>query len=440
MSRRRARRKDEASRPLLLTNIGQLLTLRSAKPGPRRGLELGELGIISDAAVLCAGGKIVSLGKRSDAKRDAYLKQNWQRVTEIDCCGGVVLPGFVDSHTHPVFAGPRLVDFEKRISGASYEEIAAAGGGIRSSVTGVRRATRHALKDHVRSAFSRMLAHGTTAVEAKSGYGLSRESELKSLWAIADAAGSFAGTVVPTLLGAHVVPKEFEDPEEYVKIVCREMIPEAAKKNLARFVDVFLEHGAFRLEETRGIFVAAQRFGLGVRAHVCQLTAAEIAPILVFEPASLDHLDRISESDIQRLSHCDTVATLLPASNYFLGVTAYPPARALIEGGAAVGLATDYNPGTSPTLSMPMVLSVACTHMRMSPAEAIAAATINGAYALGLAGQKGSVEPGKDADLAAFAVKDYREIPYWFGENLCSFTIANGTYCVSAAGDSSSGE
>ena len=438
MSLRRARERDKASRPLLLTNIGQLLTLRSAKAGPRRGLELGELGIITDAAVLCAGGKIVSLGKRSDAKRDAYLRQNWQRVTEIDCGGGVVLPGFVDSHTHPVFAGPRLVDFEKRISGASYEEIAAAGGGIRSSVAGVRRASRNALADQVRSALSRMLAHGTTTIEAKSGYGLSRESELKSLQAVADAAASFAGTVVPTLLGAHVVPKECEDPEEYVEIVCREMIPEAAKKKLARFVDVFLEQGAFRLEETRRIFVAAQRFQLGVRAHVCQLTASEIAPILVFEPASLDHLDRISDSDIQRLSQCDTVATLLPGSNYFLGMNAYPPARPLIEGGAAVALATDYNPGTSPTLSMPMVLSVACTHMRMSPAESIAAATINGAYALELADRKGSIEPGKDADLATFAVKDHREIPYWYGENLCSFTVANGAYCSSAHVNSSS--
>jgi imidazolonepropionase len=327
------------------------------------------------------------------------------------------------------------VDFEKRISGASYEELAAAGGGIRSSVDTVRRATRPALTEMVRDALARMLDHGTTTVEAKSGYGLRADAELKSLQAISDAAAGFAGTVVPTLLGAHVVPDEFAGrADDYEEVVCQEMIPEAAKRKLVRYVDVFLERGAFRLEEARRIFATAQRFQLGVRAHVCQLTASEIAPILAFEPASLDHLDHISDSDIRRLSQCNTIATLLPGASYFLGLTGYAPARRLIDGGAAVALATDYNPGSSPTLSMPMVLSLACTHMKMTPAETIAAGTFNGAHSLGLAERKGSIEPGKDADLACFHVKDYREIPYWFGENRCRFTVANGFH--TASGDS----
>jgi len=413
--------------PLLLANIGQLLTLRSAQPGPRRGPELEELSIIENAAVLCLGGKIVSLGKTKDALRDHWIKKNRGKITEIDCTGKVVLPGFVDSHTHPAFISPRLVDFEKRIAGATYEEIAQAGGGIRSSVDAVRAASKKELSARVLAALVEMSSHGTTTVEAKSGYGLSLESEIKSLEAIREAAAGWVGTVVPTLLGAHVVPKEFKkNPQKYVELVCKQMIPRAARRKLAKFVDVFCDKGAFSAEDTERIFEAAAAHGLAVRAHVCQLSETVLWPLLRFHPASFDHMDHINEDDIGQLAKRDIMATLVPGANYFLGLEKYPPARRLIDAGVPIALATDYNPGSSPTPSMPFVLSLACTHMKMSPAEAIAAATINGAWSLGLQDSKGSIEPGKDADLALFDVKDYREIPYWFGTHRCVATISNG--------------
>lgn len=410
---------------LLLTNISQLLTVRGAH-APRRGHDLRYLGIVEDAAVLCVGGKIVSVGTRKEAAKDAWLKSN-NNVTEIDCRGGVVLPGFVDSHTHPAFMQPRLVDFEKRIEGASYEQIAAAGGGIRSSLDGVRAAKKSELSSKVISALNQMASEGTTTVEAKSGYGLSLESEIKSLEAIRDSAKQWPGTVVPTLLGAHVVPPEHKaNPGAYVRIVCEEIIPQVAKKKLAQFVDVFCERGAFTLEQSEKILAAAVANGLATRAHVWQLSPAKLQSLYQFKPASFDHLDYMDDDDIATLAKSETVATLVPGANYFLGLEKYPPARKLIEAGAAVALATDFNPGTSPTVSMPFVLSLACTHMKMTPAESIAAATINGAWSLRIADRKGSVEPGKDADLAIFGVKDYREIPYWFATDTCSGVIIGG--------------
>ena len=412
---------------LLLANIGQLLTQRPTTDGPRRGSSLSELGIVQDGAVLCLGGKIVSVGTTKDALRDPWIKKHRKKITEIDCSGKVVLPGFVDSHTHPVFVGPRLVDFEMRIEGASYEQIAAAGGGIRSSLGAVRGAAKSALSAKVLTALNNMAAHGTTTVEAKSGYGLTVESEMKSLEAIHQAASRWPGTVVPTLLGAHVVPKEFQGcSQKYVELVCNNMIPAAAGGKLAQFVDVFCDKGAFTAAEAEQIFTAAEEHGLSVRAHMGQLSETLLSPFLRFKPASFDHMDHVNEADIAPLAASDTVATLVPGANYFLGLRDYPNARRLIDSGVAVALATDYNPGTSPTLSLPMAMSLACTHMKMSPAEAISAATINGAWALRLADRKGSIEPGKDADLAVFAVDDYREIPYWFGANRCTMTIANG--------------
>lgn len=413
-----------------MTNIGQLLTLRpaSAKPGPRRGADLKELGIIPDGAVLCLGGKIVSVGTTKNALRDPWLKRHRSDIVEIDCSGKVVLPGFVDSHTHPVFMNARLVDFEKRIEGASYPEIAAAGGGIRSSREAVRKAPKSALVQKVLGALQDMAAHGTTTAEAKSGYGLTVESELKSLEAIRVAASRWPGTVVSTLLGAHVVPQEFHNcSQKYVEIVCKEMIRQVARRKLAQFVDVFCDTGAFSAEQTEQIFAAAEANGLPVRAHMGQLSETALEPFLRFHPASFDHLDHISDSDISRLATRDTVATLVPGANYFLGTREYPEARRLIDAGVPVALATDYNPGTSPTVSMPMAMSLACTQMKMSPAESIAAATINGAWALRVADRKGSIESGKDADLAVFEVDDYREIPYWFGMSRCAITIMGGT-------------
>jgi len=420
---------------MLLVNIGQLLTLHSSstKLGPRRGPELTKLGIVEDGAVLCIGGKIVSVGKTKDALRDSWFKKNRKKIIEIDCQGQVVLPGFVDSHAHPAFVAPRLIDFEKRITGATYEEVAEAGGGIRSSTEGVRKATKKLLAENVLRALNEMAGQGTTTAEAKSGYGLTLDSELKSLEAIREAANQWPGTVVATLLGAHVVPKEFlNHPGRYVELVCKEMIPQVAKRKLARFVDVFTERGAFTAKDTEKIFDAARKHGLGVRAHVCQLSKTSLEALLRFDPASFDHLDHVSDDDVLQLARYDTVGTLVPGANYFLGLEKYPPARKLIDAGVAVALATDYNPGSSPTPSMPFAMSLACTHMKMSPAEAIAAATINGAWGLRLQDSKGSIEPGKSADLAVFEAKDYREIPYWFATNRCVFTVLNGTIASAA--------
>jgi len=420
-----------SQRPVLLINIGQLLTEHSQTPGPRRGSQLKELGILEDAAVLCMAGKIVSVGKTKDALRDPWLRKNRKKIVEIDCERQVVLPGFVDSHTHPAFIQPRLVDFEKRISGATYEQIAQAGGGIRSSIEAVRRAGKNELSERVSEALGEMAAQGTTTVEAKSGYGLSLESELKSLQAIQNAAKRWSGTVVPTLLGAHVVPTEYRDrPRDYVDLVCHEMIPQTAKRKLAQFVDVFCENGAFSEADSLAILAAGQQYGLPARAHVSQLSAPApdfLASLLrEVRPVSLDHMDHVRDQEIATLAKHDTMATLVPGANYFLGLDRFPPARKLIDAGVAVALATDYNPGSSPTPSMPFVLSLACTHMKMTPAEAISAATINGAWSLRLQDRKGSVEAGKDADLAVFEVEDYREIAYWFAAERCAFTVLNG--------------
>jgi imidazolonepropionase len=418
--------KTHKSPYLLLANIGQLLTLRG-DAGPRRGAALKDIGVIEDAAVVCAGGKIIAAGPQGPLLRDPWLKKNRRKVTELDCKGGVVLPGLIDCHTHPVFAEPRLLDFEKRIAGAGYEEIAAAGGGIRSSVAGVRKASRGELSKKVLTALNAMLKQGTTVAEAKSGYGLTMEDEVKSLEAIRDAARQWPGTVVSTLLAAHVVPQEYAGkPDEYVRTVCEEMIPLVSRKKLAQYVDVFCERGAFTQEQSEKVLAAARKHDLGTRAHVCQFTPANLAPLLEHEPASLDHMDCVQPEDIGRLARGATVAVLLPGANYFLGYMEFPDARRLIDAGVPVALATDYNPGTSPTPSMPFVISLACTHMKMAPAEAIAAATINAACSLRLQDRKGSLEAGKDADLAVFDVRDYREIAYWFAWDRCDRMVIAG--------------
>lgn len=422
-----ARKKEKQSQPyLMLTNIGQLLTLRGSH-APRRGPELNNVGLITDAAVLCGGGKIIAVGRRRELLRDGWIKKNHRKIQLHDCRGWVVLPGFIDCHTHPVFAAPRLIDFEKRITGASYEEIAAAGGGIRSSVAGVRSATRRELAEKVAAALGAMLRHGTSVVEAKSGYGLDVDSEIKSLQAISDAANRWPGTVQSTLLAAHVVPQEYAGKAgRYVDKICDEIIPLVARKKLAEYVDVFCERGAFTTEQSEKVLASARHHGLDTRAHVCQFTPSRLAGLLAHNPASLDHMDCVADLDLAALAGGNTVAVLLPGANYFLGHKDFPNARRLIDQGVPVALATDYNPGTSPTPSMPFIVSLACTHMRMTPAEAIAAGTINAAYALRLQDQKGSIEPGKDADLAIFDVDDYREIAYWFAWNRCAEMVVNG--------------
>jgi len=409
-----------------LANIGQLVTLRG-DAASRRGAALNEIGLVEDAAVLCGGGKILAAGPQRELLRDPWLRTNRKKVQEFDCKRKVVLPGLVDCHTHPAFVAPRLVDFEKRIAGASYEEIAAAGGGIRSSVATVREASRGELSEKILTALNAMLKQGTSVVEAKSGYGLTTEDEIKSLEAIREAARCWPGEVVATLLAAHVVPAEFVGREEqYVEKVCREMIPLAAKKKLVQYVDVFCERGAFTLAQAERIFAAARAHGLGTRAHVGQFTATPLASLLAHQPASFDHMDCVRDEDAALLAQGETVAVLLPGANYFLGHKEFPDARRFIDAGVPIALATDYNPGSSPTPSMPFVISLACTHMRMTPAEAITAATINAACALRRQTRKGSIAAGKDADLAVFDVADYREIAYWFAWDRCAEMVVAG--------------
>lgn len=383
-----------------------------------------ELGIIEDAAVLCINGKIAAVGKRSDVR-----PQIPKDCVEYSADGSVVIPGLVDSHTHPVFAAPRLIDFEKRIEGATYQEIAAAGGGIRSGVLAVRQASEETLIGVVMQAVLDAWAFGTTTIEMKSGYGLDLNSELKSLRAIRAVTSQRKMTIVPTFLGAHVVPAEYQDrPSDYVDSLCNEMLPAVASQKLACFVDVFCESGAFNVEQTKRVLAAALANGLEARLHVCQFTATEVEQFAAFNLASVDHMECVSDATIHYLSKVPTVATLLPGASYFLGRHDFPSVRKLIEGGVAVALATDYNPGTSPTISMPMVMSIACTQMKMTPAEAIAASTINGAHALRLSHRKGSIEIGKDGDLTPFlGCKDYREIPYWFGHQRPALMITAGS-------------
>jgi imidazolonepropionase len=423
---------------LTLVNIGQLLLPMCGSPA--RGKDSGALEYIEKATLLISKGKIfgfIETGEMYDMPGFSEAAESPDQSV-IDCGGRLVMAGFVDSHTHPVFAEPRLVDFEKRIAGASYEEIAKAGGGIRSSINGVRKASAKQLSENTLTTFNEMLAHGTTSIEAKSGYGLSTEAELKSLEAIATAAKQFKGNVVPTLLGAHVVPPEFAKSRgKYVDEICQKMIPAAAQRKLAQYVDVFVESSAFTLEEAIRIFEAATSHDLKVRAHVCQLSPGKIQPLLRFEPASLDHMDHCNTTDLKALAKTNTIATLVPGANYFLGSKSYPDARALLDAGVAVGLATDFNPGTSPMLNMQMALSLACTQMKMTPEEAIIAATVNAAYSLGYGHSKGRIEPMADADIAIFDCDDYRELPYWFGSNRCWMTIVGGEVVWRKSGEAS---
>jgi len=414
----------------LILNAGQLLTM-AGPDAARRGREMSSVGLVRGGAVLVDDGQILAAGLH-----DIVLKHPTAGAAKIlDAGGRVVLPGFVDSHAHPVFAAPRLTDFEARLKGATYQEIAAAGGGILSTVNGVRGAKQEKLASNLAHWAQRFIECGTTTLEAKSGYGLDLETELKMLRAVAAASAQTPLQFVPTLLGAHAVPPELKDRrEDYLKRVCEEMIPAVARENLARFADVFCEQGFFSLEEAARVRESAARAGLGFKIHAEQLSRSGSVGMAVKGLAvSADHLDHVEAADIQALAGGQTVSCLVPGSNYFLN-KAYPPARKLIDGGAAVALATDFNPGTCPCWDMRMILSIACTQMRMTPAEALVAATINGAWALGLGKSHGSLEPGKAADLVCYEAEDYREIPYYFGSTAVAWTMKRGAIAHSASG------
>lgn len=395
---------------LNIIHAKQLVTV-AGNAGARRGAELRALDIINDGAVAIRDGGIEWVGP-TDELPD-------RSAPAFDASGKVVLPGFVDSHTHSVFAHTRADEFEWRIEGTPYMEILARGGGILSSVKAVREAPRLS----VRFA-DRFLEYGTTTIEAKSGYGLDLESEARMLEAIH---AERKLEVVPTYLGAHALPPEFrENRTAFIDSVISDLSSIRAK-NLAEFCDAFVEPGVFTIEEGRRIFQHAKSLGMHVKMHADEFESSGGAALAVeIGATSADHLGAITDADIQRIAGSGVVATLLPSTLFMLGHQHYAPARKLIEAGAAVALATDFNPGTSPTLNMQFVLSLACTQMRMTPAEAIVAATINGAVAVRRQDRLGSIERGKQADISVYEVGDYREIPYFAAVNFCTATFKRG--------------
>lgn len=400
---------------LAIVNIGQLVTL-AGPSRPRVGAELRELGIIPDAALLVEGGRIAAAGRYREIKSEGP-----PHTVVVDAQGRCVTPGFVDAHTHMVFAGNRAQEFEQRIAGASYQQIAAGGGGILSTVKATRAASEDELLAQSRRHRNWMLRSGTTTAEAKSGYGLDRETELRMLRVMArlneesPVRGACGPSIVPTLLAAHIVPPEFAARRaDYVRWIAEDLIPEVAALKLARFCDAFCDDHAFTVEEARTILTAARAHGMELRLHAEQFrpgTGAVLAAEL--QARTADHLETASGDALEALRAAGVQPVLLPGSVFALARRAYPPARAMIEHGLAIVLATDFNPGSSPICSMPFILSLACLHMALTPAEALIAATVNAAWSLGLGGTVGSLEIGKQADLLIHEFADFRELPYF---------------------------
>jgi len=414
---------------LLLKNIAQVVTLQGP-PVPRTEDAMSEIGIIENGAILVRAERIGWVGPT----RDLPVRKTDVRYETLDCVGMdlVALPGFVDGHTHPIFGGTRVEEYDLRCRGKTYQEIAAAGGGIASSVRQLRAATLDQLVERAERYFWHFLSHGTTTIEAKSGYGLSLDDEMKMLQTLASLRGRSRLEVVPTFLGAHDVPAEYKnDRHEYVRQIVEEMIPRVAQEGLAQFCDVFCDDGYFSVEEARRILKSAKQAGLGLRIHAEELGHSGGARLAAeLKARSADHLEWIDDEDIEALKKAGTVATLLPGTAFNLGIQHYPPARKLIAAGVPVALATDFNPGSCFSLNMQLMLSIACSQMKMTPAEAITAATINGAYSLGLSERLGSLQEGKQADVVLMNVADYRELPYFFGINHCVVTIKKGNVII----------
>ena len=408
-----------------ILHASQLVTVAGPKR-PRVGAEMAELAVIRDGGMLISEGKIEIVGSSEE------IAKNAGDAEVIDAGGRLVLPGFVDAHTHLVFAGNRLENFERRARGETYEQIAKAGGGIWSTVEKTRAASGEDLFDQAQTHAEWFLRCGTTTIEAKSGYGLTVEDELKILRVMRRLNEKKPLEIVPTFLGAHAVPREL-DANEYIDLVLDEMLPRIAKEKLAEFCDVFCEHGYFTIEQSKRILTAARKLGLGLRIHADQLSnsgAAQLAAEL--KATTADHLEKTDEQGIVAMKSAGVQPVLLPGSVYALGSTAYPRAREMLNAGLAVVLATDFNPGSSPTPSMPMILSIACTQMKMSPAEAITASTINAAYSLNRGGKIGSLERGKLANFSIFDCEDYRELAYWFGVPQTHAVYVRGD-CVSTS-------
>ncbi|MCL4214367.1 MAG: imidazolonepropionase [Gemmatimonadales bacterium] len=410
----------------LFVNAAEVVTCEGPARA-RRGAEMLDAGVRRGVAVLVdrRAGTVLEVGP------EAALRAAHPAASVEDCAGGVLAPGLVDSHTHAIFGRSRHDEQELRAAGAGYLEIARKGGGIHSSVRDLRERSEEELFTLGLSRLRRLLAHGTTTVEVKSGYGLSLESELRTLRVIRRLGEALGVRLVPTFLGAHEVPLEYREAprtrEDYIRLLVEEMLPAVAREGLARFCDVFCEPGVYTAGESRRVLEAARAQGLALKLHADELEnggAAQLAAEL--GATSADHLAAISPEGIEALARSGTVATLLPGTMLFLGRSKQAPARALIAGGAAVALASDFNPGTSPTVNFPLILTLGVSQLRLSAAEALVAATVNGAAALALADSVGQLATGFRADLALFDVQDHREIPYWYGDNRCARTWSGG--------------
>ena len=407
---------------LLIYDATQVLTLASPE-GPKRGAAMKDLGLLHDGAVAIRDGRILDIGPSEELRSQVRVERS------LYAGGHVLMPGFVDPHTHLVWAGERAGEFEKRVGGASYMEIMAAGGGIMNTVRHTRAASVDDLVAQTHPRLQRMLEHGTTTVEIKTGYGLTTEDELKQLAAIRQLQAESPATLVPTFLGAHAVPAEFQDRgEDYVNLVVEEMLPAvAALDDPPPFCDVFCEEGAFSLAQSRRILEAAQALGFGLKLHVDEFQPLGGTRLAVGLGAmSADHLVCTPPDEIDLLARSETLAVALPGTPFGLGHTDYTPARAIIDAGGALALATDCNPGTCWCESMQLMIALACRYMKMTPAEAISAATINAAHAVGLGAEVGSLEPGKRADLLLLDVPSYQHLGYRFGTNLVGAVIVGG--------------
>ena len=408
----------------ILTGAAQVVTCRGPARA-RRGREMAELDVIDGGSVVLGDtGRVEAVGRYSDL-RARYPSAAVQEVT------GVLLPGFVDCHTHAVFGAARLADHERRARGISYKDIAAAGGGILASVADVRRRTVSELADLTRARLGALLANGTTTIEVKSGYGLQLESELAQLEAIKQLATDGGPDLIPTFLGAHEVPSEARhDPDGYVRLVVDQMLPAVRRQGVARFCDVFCEPGVFTIEQSRTVLEAARRQGLGLKLHADEIDysgGAELAAAM--GAVSADHLAAVSDAGMSALAGSPTVAVLLPGTMLFLGSRNQAPARRLVDAGVAIALATDFNPGSSPGLSLPLMATLGVSQMGLIPAETIIGITVNAAAAVGEAASRGQIAPGFRADLTLIAARDWRELPYWYGVNLVTDVWIEGVAC-----------
>ncbi|MCW5851632.1 MAG: imidazolonepropionase [Anaerolineae bacterium] len=410
---------------LLITHAAQLLTL--AAPGPRTGRALADLGLVEDGAVACRDGRIVAVGPTREV-----LAQVDSAAETLDARGRVVMPGFVDAHTHVVYAGDRAAEFEQRVQGATYLEIMAAGGGIMSTVRATRAASLDQLMDQTRARLDRMLRLGTTTVEAKTGYGLDAETERKMLQVIAALDRTHPLDLVPTYLGAHAVPAEYSGrADEFVDFVVGELAQLKAEGQPIEFVDVFCDAGAFTVEQSEAVLTQALALGYKLKIHAdefAHLGGASLAGRL--GAVSADHLAVTPPEEMRRLAEAGVMGVLLPGTSFGLGHTHYADGRAMVEQGVAVALATDLNPGTCPCESMPFMIALACRGLRLSPAEAVVAATLNAAWAMGRGDRVGSLAVGKQADLLVLDTTDYRDLAYRFGGNVVQRVVKQGTVVV----------